>query len=1422
MRFYSKAAKVFIFFLIGLKSLYSQVDDISLMDVTSPSPTAYELGKFGSDMPNMYTGSATVNIPLHTISFDGWNLPLSLSYDTSGIRANQDASEVGLGWVLNATGVITRIVKTNNDLNLIESTTPLNNASPGYVFEQYSPLQFFNDFQNNGANGTTAEPLYQYGGLDTKKFDGEPDDFSYNFFGFSGGFVFGQIENGEIPIRQKQENGVIITFNQQNFSFTILTPTGFEGVFNIKERSTNFGGHSSSGGMFDDSNVDLLAIQNRGNFRVTTAWYLSKITSPTGKEMFFNYNIEENESSSFVSLSSPAFGEFLGSGNGVSFSRTAQEHVYLETIIVPNELQVTFNMEDREDIIKNFMFADENNVNEFPVEIQKPKRYTHINVVGLNQESSLLKNIVLQQSYFNQEFLHYHSTPDYNEESNKYQMLRSRLDHVLINDQKYSFEYNYGENGLVGKSTKAIDHFGYYNGKDDNWTLWPIKEFNPGFASNSDIIGFSNGTIADASNSSTDFYKFLTQPVKQVYFQDSSRKPNINFAVAGSLHKIIYPTNGSTTYNYDAIEYYTPGLTDPVNLPEFNGFPYSNNVGAEAVSFYSDTMGIPHLNINSGTIEAGGLRIKSIINKDEENNLVSKTTYDYIFPDGQTTGKLLTPLIICNGSLGTTSSGNTIYHFWFKNNNYLSASITAQGRRVGYNRVIEKREDFSGNSINTVYEFYNEPINKNDLLNFNQHTNHNHKNGRLIAKKSFKEGNLDYPVAKEEIQDYDSEIDMINSVIYSSSTGVTDYAHQVLSKTPIIKPITKQTISTTYLFATQNSYIPNGEVVEASTLNFNDNSQVRLAESTISDGSIIKKVTKRITDYQDEGIMSTEGTNLYQEFMNRNLNDKVLEEITYKDNNIVRALGYKYDIEHGNVVLREILSYEKGNGNFITSTNGFEFNGGYTTRVILEDYNNEGKLLQQRLENGSPVSFIWGYNNNYPVVKGENILYQDLQTAYNASQGVAFENALRSHSLTSNALITTFKYDPLVGVIKTIDPKGLEVNYNYNLLNRLINIKDEDQNILQEYEYNYGEIEKSGGLEINDLSFGIVSPYSSVTKSLKIKNNGNYDITVFGVSLPQYFTSPWENHSFSLRPGEEFDFPVIFNAPLNSITINSTATILSNQLNGTTEYVNLHAEVIQNGIHDLKITEGCSNPSQTNFYFNYGFQNKIITLDNTNGTAPIFIDHISNWDNPADECVSTNWENQKRKWVEDSNGNLVQVFDWEQSIVPAGECRNFTVQLTCSISYGYGDNWDLSTDITVFTKVLNQNGGFDFGPSYTINFGFESSENDSSSNDDGNNSNSPNFTTTGTTTATCSSGMSGNITITSGSVKVFNYPNSISGQGGNGATISLSGGGNGYSITPNNQVILTPSSYPTTYSFSSGTYNCNGGYGNSQIQVTQF
>jgi YD repeat-containing protein len=167
--------------------------------------------------------------------------------------------------------------------------------------------------------------------------------------------------------------------------------------------------------------------------------------------------------------------------------------------------------------------------------------------------------------------------------------------------------------------------------------------------------------------------------------------------------------------------------------------------------------------------------------------------------------------------------------------------------------------------------------------------------------------------------------------------------------------------------------------------------------------------------------------------------------------------------------------------NHITYANNWDVNNSYLpfvietakstadleSRVRFTKYDSYGHALELQQENGTFISYIWGYRYSQPIAKIENTRYVDidqnlLQLAISASDNAHtgletnLLNALQAiRTSLPNAMVTTFTYLPLVGVVTITDPRGYKSTYDYDSFGRLSEIKDAAGNQLSTNEYHY-------------------------------------------------------------------------------------------------------------------------------------------------------------------------------------------------------------------------------------------------------------------------------------------------------------------------------------------------------------------------------
>ncbi|WP_294316620.1 hypothetical protein [uncultured Chryseobacterium sp.] len=125
-----------------------------------------------------------------------------------------------------------------------------------------------------------------------------------------------------------------------------------------------------------------------------------------------------------------------------------------------------------------------------------------------------------------------------------------------------------------------------------------------------------------------------------------------------------------------------------------------------------------------------------------------------------------------------------------------------------------------------------------------------------------------------------------------------------------------------------------------------------------------------------------------------------------------------------------------------------------STEVSYDKYDDKGNLLQYTGKDGIPVSIIWGYNRTQPIAKVEGMAYDQLTAAVSIAgiitasdndaadptkEGLLLDalNTFRKEPSLSGKLISTYTYDPLIGVTSITPPSGVRQTYTYDAANRL-------------------------------------------------------------------------------------------------------------------------------------------------------------------------------------------------------------------------------------------------------------------------------------------------------------------------------------------------------------------------------------------------
>ena len=105
-----------------------------------------------------------------------------------------------------------------------------------------------------------------------------------------------------------------------------------------------------------------------------------------------------------------------------------------------------------------------------------------------------------------------------------------------------------------------------------------------------------------------------------------------------------------------------------------------------------------------------------------------------------------------------------------------------------------------------------------------------------------------------------------------------------------------------------------------------------------------------------------------------------------------------------------------------------------------------GHPSEIRGKDGTPVAYLWSYNDRFPVAMVENASIQEVRDAQPGLSGLTFLDAPGEadwerldglRALLPHARVTVFRHDPLKGVVSVTDPNGRETRYDYDGYARL-------------------------------------------------------------------------------------------------------------------------------------------------------------------------------------------------------------------------------------------------------------------------------------------------------------------------------------------------------------------------------------------------
>ena len=426
------------------------------------------------------------------------NLPVSLSYDASGVKVAQLASQVGLSWNLNVGGRISRVVNgLPDDYTIGDYATIFKNGA----LQAYQVRDNILAYSVNNSEFPSENAANDYitflNNINENNIDAEPDYYNLNVLGISDHIVFDLNTNPIVPKTLNNPRIKVthtLTGGDRITAWTITNEDGTKFFFNLEEKTaTESSDQNPTGGIVKE---------------YASSWVLTKIESPNKKDIFeFTYNTTfpfwtqpaPIAASSVTNNPDPnsSVTEILIPDTQVTFSPTYKiKQIYLTQIKHNGRIAVTFNLGSRFDISNVASALESITIHDF--------------------NGSTLKKYDLHHSYF--------GIPSSTDPATKQEHeIRLKLDSIQIKGSdlnryaSYQFEY-FSPDIVTDRHSKGQDYLGFANGAESNSVLYP------------------------------------DMTISGLHFHGADRTINFNQTQEGTLKKIVYPTGGTTTFEYESNE----------------------------------------------------------------------------------------------------------------------------------------------------------------------------------------------------------------------------------------------------------------------------------------------------------------------------------------------------------------------------------------------------------------------------------------------------------------------------------------------------------------------------------------------------------------------------------------------------------------------------------------------------------------------------------------------------------------------------------------------------------------------------------------------------------------------------------------------------------------------------------------------------
>ncbi|MGA6119348.1 hypothetical protein [Sphingobacterium anhuiense] len=1052
----SKQVKILILGILGLSSwnIYGQSSETNYAHPKQYLPASPDVMAFNkiSHVPvGLFTGSSNISIPLTSIKMSDYEFPISINYNSSGIKVEELASSVGLGWSLNAYGNISVGVNGIADFSQ-------------YGFARLASTEFKlpDDFLTNHLSYIPQEyqggAMYRLGlGSAEGSIDTQPDIYSYSFNGNSGKFYFDQYGQAHtIPF-----NGFKI--EQSNFgnNFSITDLKGIKYTFNEFESSTllNTCGPES----FLNPTMLLTDVFHPNGssikFEYLPVRYTQKIQAPLSRRRDLSGSFPEFDCTNTItdlSVDSRAISRIISSdGTEVKFYYGADRRDLPGTKVL-ERVEVR-----KSDVIQNTNFFYSYFSND---RLKLDSVKNNNGGVYLFRYNELV-NLPARLSFSQDHWGYYNG-------KNNANLLPVDPEYDFLDGANREVDSNYVQANILTRITypsKGFTDFVYesndYYSEDPiigvsthNYSLYSDRPQVVTFTIPSDAIVKNAGITIGVNGSSSggggignepegDEYFLVSVQGNDGYEQTFTAYRNQNLGIAftpGVTYSMQFSNLGTIRTNVKA--HY-----DLVTKKPFKGNRLAGGVRLRVQKSYSDLTDLKPL-VESYTY-AVGAKSSGIIGY--------KPRYTYYLEKYSWSDNLGTYLLRKS---------------YVQNSNSVDPLSTLQGGSINY-PFVSKIQSFAGERIRTDSEFsyYSSnngafsyplrPVISMDWANglLLKEISYKNRNGTLVPLKEIRNS---YSIQNEDVfwnshflSNTKPSLDMLRGIGYviaffrppSVNGLITNAANFSVNSYRLESKWIRQDSSVSVLFDDQNNSVKTNSV-----FNYGDlyNFKPTRIMTTNSNGKTKSNLLYYVSSIPDN-LKNLETAKLISQHR--------LSQIIFSSDSL--GLGKNIDQR---LVFKD-FGNSKVNLSKVYVKNGSSDEYQKLEILLYDSYGNVREFKD--LANSSNV-YLWGYGGQYPIAEIKNASYTDVVavltqpvidnlngiTHTEAATNTLIENAmikLRTDTKLAKAMVTSYTYKPLVGMTSKTDPRGITEYYEYDGMQRLKAILDQVKNVTTSMDYHY-------------------------------------------------------------------------------------------------------------------------------------------------------------------------------------------------------------------------------------------------------------------------------------------------------------------------------------------------------------------------------